>query len=81
VVELTEDSFLIVKVDEQTMMDIQFVISSHEPFVKFLKIFSSHMINESAINKKRLAEVKERMISEIRSRIMTESRADKLDEK
>jgi hypothetical protein len=49
--ELTEDSFLIVKVEEQTIMNIQYVISSHEHLVKFLDRFSSHMVNEKAIGR------------------------------
>jgi hypothetical protein len=48
VVELTEDSFLIVKVEEETMMNIQYVISSHEHLIKFLDRFSSHMVRENA---------------------------------
>lgn len=48
VAELTEDSFLIVKVEEETMMNIQYIISSHEHLIKFLDRFSSHMINENA---------------------------------
>lgn len=49
--ELTEDSFLIVKVEEQTIMNIQYVISSHEHLVKFLDRFSSHMVNEKALGR------------------------------
>jgi hypothetical protein len=48
VVELTEDSFLIMKVDEETMMNIQYIISSHEHLIKFLDKFSSHMVKEYA---------------------------------
>jgi hypothetical protein len=51
VVELTEDSFLIVKVEEETMMHIQYIISSHEHLIKFLDRFSSHMIKENAVPK------------------------------
>ena len=35
--ELTEDSFFIKKVDDQTIMDIMFILSSHEHLVKFLR--------------------------------------------
>ena len=45
--ELTEDSFQIVKVDEEAMMFIQYIISSHEHLVKFLDGFSSHMVKEN----------------------------------
>jgi hypothetical protein len=44
--ELTEDSFFIVKVDEQSIMDIMFILSSHEHLVKFLRGVGSYLIKE-----------------------------------
>ncbi len=38
---LKEDSFCMSKVDEETMMDIQYVVSSHEPLVKFVSVVSN----------------------------------------
>lgn len=46
--ELTEDSFFIVKVDDETIMNIQYILSSHEHLVKFLRGLSSYMIKERA---------------------------------
>lgn len=36
--KMTEDTFKIYKVDEETMLDIQFAISSLEPLVKFVEM-------------------------------------------
>lgn len=60
VAELTEDSFLIVKVEEETMMNIQYIISSHEHLIKFLDRFSSHMVKENAEPKFKAISEKER---------------------
>jgi hypothetical protein len=48
---LTKDSFLIIKVEDDTIRNIQYVISSHEHLVKFLDLFSSHMVSEVAQGK------------------------------
>ena len=48
--ELTEDSFLIVRVDEETIMNIQYILSAHEHLTKFLNSFISHMIKERERN-------------------------------
>ena len=34
---------MIYKVDEKTLLDIQYALSSHEPFVKFIEIFTSYL--------------------------------------
>lgn len=60
VAELTEDSFLITKVEEETMMNIQYVISSHEHLYKFLDRFISHMVKENANPKFKPLSEKER---------------------
>ena len=39
--ELKQDSFCIIKVEDETMMNIQYVISAHEPVVKFVNVISS----------------------------------------
>ncbi len=44
--ELTEDSFFIVKVDDETIMNIQYILSSHEHLIKFLRGLSSYMLKE-----------------------------------
>lgn len=51
--ELTEDSFFIVKVDEETITSIMFILSSHEHLVKYLKGIGSYLVKE----RKRIAEV------------------------
>ena len=42
--KLTKDIFMIYKVDEKTLLDIQYALSSHEPFVKFVEIIASYLI-------------------------------------
>lgn len=39
--ELKEDSFCIRKVEEESMMNIQYIVSSHEPLVRFVNVISS----------------------------------------
>lgn len=41
--KLPKDIFMIYKVDEKTLLDIQYALSSHEPFVKFVEIFTSYL--------------------------------------
>jgi len=55
--ELTEDSFFIVKVEEETIMNIMFILSSHEHLVKFLKGIGSYLVKE----RERIAEVSSTM--------------------
>ena len=38
---MPKDIFKIYKVDEKTLLDIQFALSSHEPLVKLIEILSS----------------------------------------
>ena len=42
---MTEDTFKIYKVDEGTMLDIQFAISSLEPLVKFVELIIEKYAN------------------------------------
>lgn len=44
--ELTEDSFFIMKVDDETIRSIQYILSSHEHLIKFLRGLSSYMLKE-----------------------------------
>ena len=44
VTQLPKDIFMIYKVDDKTLLDIQYALSSHEPFVKFVEIISSYLI-------------------------------------
>ena len=55
VVELTEDIFLIMKAEEDTIMNLQFVISSHEHLIKFLDRFISHMVGEHQNKRPRIS--------------------------
>jgi hypothetical protein len=41
---LSEDSFIIVKVGDETIRDVAYVLSSHEHLVKFVEIFSSKIL-------------------------------------
>lgn len=51
--ELTEDSFHIVKVSDEAMRDIQYVISAHEPLIKFLEVIMTQIVEQKAEHKRR----------------------------
>lgn len=42
---MSEDSFIIVKVGDETIRDVAYVLSSHEYLVKFVEIFSSKVLD------------------------------------
>ena len=44
--ELTADGFFIMKVDDKTIMDIMFILSSHEHLVKYLRGIGSYLVKE-----------------------------------
>ena len=54
---MTEDTFKIFKVDEKTMLSIQFAISSLEPLVKFVELvvekYANYYIVEQEIEKEK----------------------------
>ena len=43
---LPKDIFMICKVEEETMLDAQYVLSSHEPLIKFVEKLSSALIHQ-----------------------------------
>lgn len=41
--KLAEDSFIIVRVSEETIRDVSYILSSQEAFVKIVEIFSTEL--------------------------------------
>lgn len=44
--QLPEDIFMLFKVGEEVMLDVQYALSSHEPLVKFVEIISSGLVDQ-----------------------------------
>ena len=44
--KVPEDIFMINRVEEETMLDVQYALSSHESLVKFVKIMSVGLLDQ-----------------------------------
>lgn len=49
VTKLPKDIFMIYKVDDKTLLDVQYALSSHEPFGKFVEIVSSKLLQQELV--------------------------------